>query len=351
MSAPIPVHLLTGFLGSGKTTLLRHLLMHPDMGRTAVVVNEFGEVGIDHDLLATSDDNFVQLSNGCLCCRIGGDLSRTLDELARRSAPDGRIDFQRVVIETSGLADPVPIVASLLKDTQARMHFRLAGVVTTVDAVLGLDALARYAESARQVGVADCIVVTKTDRPDARAAEVQAAIAQMRPGIPVLLGDRGGLAPRELFGACERSGDGSWNPATLPAGGMGALRPASVHSSGIGSVSIVREKPLRAATLPLFLSAMAAQYGADLLRLKGIVGIAERPAQPAVVHGVQHLYETAGWLPAWPGEDRSTRIVCIGRNLHAEWIGMLLDLLDEEVVAQAAVTRAADQGSGGEDGF
>ena len=332
----VPVHVLTGFLGSGKTTLLRHLLLHPDMGRTAVIVNEFGEVGIDHDLLTTSDENFVQLSNGCLCCRVRSDLVRTLSELARRRTPDGGIEFDRVVIETSGLADPVPIVAALMTDRQVRTDFQLAGVVATVDGVLGVDALARYEESVRQVGLADRIVITKGDRDDAILADVEAAILQLRPGVPVLRSVQGRIGPKEIFDWPETAGKQSTMPSWIPSSEQGIVAPASIHSSGIRSVAIVRESPLHAATLPLFLSAMAEHFGRDLLRLKGIVGIVEQPDRPAVLHGVQHIYDTPGWLEAWPSGDRSTRIVCIGRRLHAEWIRMLLDLLDEEVIAEAA---------------
>lgn len=341
----IPVHVLTGFLGSGKTTLLRHLLAHPDMGRTAVIVNEFGEVGIDHDLLATSDENFVQLSNGCLCCRIRSDLVRTLNELARRRASDGRIEFERVVVETSGLADPVPIVAALMTDRLVREEFRLAGVVTTVDGVFGLDALARHPESARQVGVADCVVITKGDRADARLEDVAAAILQMRPGVRLRRSILGAIGPHELFDTLAEAGSGTTLPSWMPRVESSLVKAVPIHGSGIGSVAIVRESPLRAATLSLFLSGMAEHYGQDLLRLKGIVGIVEQPDRPAVVHGVQHIYDAPTWLPAWPGPDRSTRIVCIGRRLNAEWIHMLLELLDAEVTAQAATRGGSSTGT------
>lgn len=341
----IPVHVLTGFLGSGKTTLLRSLLTHPDMGRTAVIVNEFGEIGIDHDLLATSDEQFVQLSNGCLCCRVRSDLVLTLSELARRRGPEGRIGFDRVVIETSGLADPVPIVASLMADAEVRSRFRLAGVVTTVDGVLGRATLAQYGESARQVGVADCIVVTKADRRDAVADDVEAAVRQIRPGVPILRSRPGNLGPQEIFSLAQPSRADSGLPAWLPWPANAVGIPGAMHTSGIGSASIVREAPLHAATLPLFLSAMAEHYGPALLRLKGIAGISERPQEPVVVHGVQHLYEAPTWLPAWPGAERSTRIVCIGRRLHAEWIQTLLNLLDEEVRAAASERRVSSAGA------
>lgn len=333
----IPIHVLTGFLGSGKTTLLRRLLQHPEMGRTAVIVNEFGEVGIDQDLLATSDEDFVQLTNGCLCCRIRTDLGRTLGALAARRATDPRGGFERVVIETSGLADPVPIVNALRFDPQARADFQLAGIIATVDGVLGRSALDRYVETARQVAVSDCVVITKVDRSDACPEALERAVQQMRPGMPVLRSGPGSLRPSVLFGTSNGTDAGlaDARPVRVPAAASVGFGDAPRHTRGIASIVIARDAPLRAATLPLFLAAMAENYAADLLRLKGIVGIVEAPDRPAVVHGVQHVYDEPEWLPAWPGSDRTTRIVCIGHRLHAEWIRALLDLLDAEVADEA----------------
>jgi len=331
----IPVHVLTGFLGSGKTTLLKHLLRHPAMGRTAVIVNEFGEVGIDHDLLATGDEHFVQLANGCLCCRVRSDLIETLIDLGARASAAGSSGAARVVIETSGLADPAPILHALMTDRDVRGRYALAEVVTTVDGVLGDTNLERYVESARQVAAADRIVLTKVDRSDARADEVVEAVRAMRPDVRIVRSAQGNVSPSLLFAHGESARrEPAWIP--LPGAEGDSIRPTVArHTSGMASVAILREQPLRAATLPLFLSALAENLGRDLIRLKGIVAIAEDADRPAVIHGVQHVYEAPVWLPAWPGADRRTRIVCIGRRLNAEWIRTLLDLLDDEVAEEA----------------
>jgi len=327
----IPVNVLTGFLGSGKTTLLGHLLRHPEMRRTAVIVNEFGEVGIDHDLLATGDENFVQLTNGCLCCRVRSDLVDTLIELALRDAEHGASGFERVVIETSGLADPAPILHALMTDAGVRARFAVAEVITTVDGIVGDTNLERYVESARQVAVADRIVLTKVDREDARVAEVEQSVRAIRPDVAMLRSARGQLPPSVLFtGGSSSRMNTAW--IGLPQLNNVALFPGIPnHTSGMTSVAIVRDLPLRAATLPLFLAALAENLGQYLVRVKGIVAIAEDRAHPAIIHGVQHVYEAPDWLPDWPTADRRTRIVCIGRRLNGEWIQALLDLLDEEV--------------------
>ncbi|MCC6534418.1 MAG: GTP-binding protein [Burkholderiales bacterium] len=327
----IPVTVLTGFLGSGKTTLLARLLRHRDMGRTAIIVNEFGEVGIDHDLIATSDESFVQLSNGCLCCNVRSDLVLTLGELAARRDAGTVSAFERVVIETSGLADPAPILHALMTDPEVAARFALDGVVATVDALTGVRALECYGESLRQVALADCIVVTKTDL--APAAGVEQRVRSINPDIPVLHVVKGDIAPSILFASAARA-------ARLPAAGSPAAAmywsAEASHSGGIGSISIVRHRPVHAATLALFVSALADNCGPDLLRMKGIVAVVEEPERPAIIHGVQHVYHAPAWLARWPSADRRTRLVLIGRRMRTSWVQELLDLLDAEVADQLA---------------
>jgi len=341
----IPVHVLTGFLGSGKTTLLQHLLRQPEMSRTAVIVNEFGEIGIDHDLLVSGDENFVQLSSGCLCCRVRSDLIDTLLALEARTATVGSAGFGRVVIETSGLADPAPILHALMTDRDVRSRFSLAEVVTTVDGLMGDDTLARYIESARQVAVADRIVLTKLDREDARADDIAQAVLAIRPDIEIIRSAGGGVSASRLF---SKAGGVRAGPTWVAAvqGGV-YLPPVANHTSGMTSVAIMREQPLHAATLALFLSALAENLGQDLVRVKGIVAVAEDTEHPAVIHGVQHVYDAPNWLPVWPSADRRTRIVCIGRRLNAEWIRTLLDLLDDEVIEEAGRRVEASMGANG----
>lgn len=338
----IPVSVLTGFLGSGKTTLLARLLRDPGMSRTAVIINEFGTIGLDHDLIETSDESFVQLSNGCLCCNVRSDLVLTLADLAARRAAGTLPAFERVVIETTGLADPAPILHALMTDRALNEVYALDGVITTVDAVLGHTTLAEHAESARQAAVADRIVLTKTDIVEQQAGRVMDRLRALNPVAAVLTAAKGAIAPNALFGC-----------------GIDALRAAQAdvqgwlghdaHAAGthhhdrseFTTFSIVRTAPLHAVTLPLFLTALADNCGADLLRMKGIVHVAERPEAPAVIHGVQHVYHAPLWLARWPSDDRRTRIVFIGRGIRASWAANLLDLLDAEV--GDAIARRSDR--------
>ena len=340
MGAMIPVAVITGFLGSGKTTLLAHLLRDPAMGRTAVIINEFGAVGLDHELVEASDESFITLANGCLCCNVRSDLVLTLSDLAARRAAGTVPRFERVVIETTGLADPAPILHALMTDRSLAEIYALDGIVTTVDAVTGLATLERHGEALRQAAVADRIVLTKTDVPGAGTAAITARLATVNPGAPVLAVVHGAIAPGALFdcGIYDVAGKhpdvGAWlaDEAVAAAGG-----PARhYHQDDITSFCIVREEPLRAVTLALFLSALAENCGADLLRMKGIVQVLEEPGRPAVIHGVQHVYHAPVWLRQWPSDDRRTRMVFIGRNMRESWVRNLLELIDAEVADETA---------------
>lgn len=328
----IPVSVITGFLGSGKTTLLAHLLRDPAMARTAVIINEFGAIGLDHDLIETSEESFVQLSNGCLCCNVRNDLTLTLGELAARRA-QGRVPpFERVVIETSGLADPAPILHALMADRELNGIYALDGVITVVDALTGLSTMERHAVSRRQVAVADRLVLAKTDLAGAQTPAVAQRLAAINPGAPILPAARGDIAPAALFGG------GSYDLSSRHPdvecwldGDAHTQAHAHVHDSDITSFHIVRERPLHAVTLPLLLAALAENCGQDLLRMKGLVNVLEDPQRPAVIHGVQHVYHAPVWLPRWLSDDRRTRMVFIGRNLRESWVCSLIELLEEEV--------------------
>ena len=340
----IPVNVLTGFLGSGKTTLLNALLRHPQMRRTAVIVNEFGEIAIDHDLIETSDESFVQLSNGCLCCQVRSDLVLTLSELAAGRAAGSLPAFERVVIETSGLADPAPILHALMTDASVRERYVLAGVVTTVDAVAGTRSLAGYVECARQIAFADRIVLTKTDVPQACPESLEVRLRDIHGDCPTLRAVRGQIEPDVLFPADVATRMPAFLATAAPLRGLATYRvdvASHAHSTGMTSVSIVRDEPVHAATLALFVSALAENCGDDLVRVKGIVSVVEDPERPAVIHVVQHVYDAPQWMARWPSADRRTRLVFIGRRLNAQWLGMLLDLLDDEVADQAAKIRMA----------
>jgi G3E family GTPase len=330
----IPVSVLTGFLGSGKTTLLSKLLRDPSMARTAVIVNEFGPIALDHDLIETSDESFVRLSNGCLCCSVRSDLTLTLGDLAARRAAGTVPAFERVVIETTGLADPAPILHALMTDRDLCDVYGLDGVVTTVDAVTGLATLDAREESLSQAAFADRIAITKTDVAQAQTAALTERLSQINPAAPILHVLHGAVSPAELFGcavtdASRQAGLEKWLAQRAV---ERASRYREHHErDSIASFCIIRDEPVRAAALALFVSALAENCGADLLRMKGIVNVAEVRERPAVIHGVQHVYHAPVWLERWPSQDRRTRIVFIGRRVSETWVRMLLDGLDDEV--------------------
>ena len=335
----IPVSVITGFLGSGKTTLLARLMRDPAMGRTAVIINEFGAIGLDHDLIETSEESFIQLSNGCLCCNVRSDLTLTLGDLAARRAQGTLPPFERVVIETSGLADPAPILHALMTDRDLVGVYALDGVITTVDAWLGLTTLDQHEESRRQAAVADRIVITKTDLDGAQTDALRRRLAVINPAAQVVEAAQG-VAPCVLFDcgfydvARKHPDVSAWlaHESRAP----GEPHEPHQHTDDISSFSIVREQPLRAVTLSLLLCALAENCGSDLLRMKGIVNVREDPQRPAVIHGVQHVYHAPAWLPRWPSADRRTRLVFIGSRLRESWVRMLIDLLDAEVAAETA---------------
>jgi G3E family GTPase len=325
----IPVSVLTGFLGSGKTTMLRHLLRQPEFSRTAVIINEFGEIGLDHELIEASEDSFIELMTGCLCCKVRSDLAQTLEDLLRRR-DDGRCaPFERIVIETSGLADPAPILQTLMTDTSAAGRLVLGGVVTTVDAANGFRTIENEAISRKQIAIADRLVLTKLDMAAASQEKLRHRLETLNASAPVVAADHGRVDPKLIFDA------GLYDPKTKSADVLSWLakdssEPSS-HDADIQAHAIVRNKPIGAVTLTLFLEALAEHCGAELLRLKGIVCLAESPDRPAVVHGVQHVFHAPVWLDRWPSDDRSSRMVFITRRIPRRWLEVLLEAIEAEV--------------------
>lgn len=309
--------MVTGFLGCGKTTLIGRLLPDPSLSDTAVIVNEFGEVPLDHHLIASADETVMRLTTGCLCCAVRTDLVRTLLDLnARRAA--GELRFARVLVETSGLADPAPILAALMSDPGLAGRFALGAVATLVDAELGEATLDRHPEARRQVAMADRILVTKTDRA-APSPALLARLAALNPAAPPR------LAPA----------DAAWLLA--PAGRMPAeIPPVARHTAGITAATVRRAAPVPAAALTLLLQALAEHCGPRLLRLKGLVHIAEAPGRPALVHGVQHVFAEPRFLDAWPDDDHTTRLVLIGDALPPHFAARLLDAIAAEVEDETA---------------
>ena len=291
----IPVNLITGFLGSGKTTLLQRLLADPALSDTAVLINEFGEVGLDHHLLERIDDTMVLLKSGCLCCTIRGELSDAIKDLLSKRERGLVPPFRRLVVESTGLADPFPILSTVQADPVLRHHFRLGNVITTVDAVNGLG----RPESIKQVAVADRLVLTKTDIAD--AAAVKALIAELRalnPDAPLLIAADEKIDAAALIGDRFRS--------ALRAVPVGEEAP---HGS-IHSFALALDGALDWTMFGIWLTMLLHRHGEKVLRVKGILNV-EGSATPVAVHGVQHLVHPPVHMTAWPDEDRRSRLVFI----------------------------------------
>ena len=328
----VPVTLLTGFLGSGKTTVLNTLLHHPGFGRTAVIVNEFGEIGLDHELVVSSNDSMVLLQSGCLCCSLRGDLLDTLRDLGD-SRIAGDVDFDRVVIETTGLADPAPILHTLLTSYDLSQQFRVDGVVTTVDAATGVETLVCHEEARRQAALADLILLTKTDLPESREDELRERLLDLNASAPVLRVIDGQVDPARLcdlghfdLGMKSEAVRAWMQQDAVPEPGQGngdVLR----HRDAIRAVSWVVERPLTASQFDLWMELLMARRGQDLLRFKGLVHLADVP-HPFVVHGVQHLFHPPVVLKDWDGDDRRTKFVMIVNDFTDPELRDLFDALN-----------------------
>lgn len=366
-AGPVPVSLLTGFLGSGKTTVLNHLVRQPELARTVIIVNEFGAVGIDHDLIERSDEDIVLLQSGCLCCTIRGDLSRTLRSLIAREL-DGEIpEIERVIIETTGLADPIPILHTLMTEPLIIARYRLDGVIATVDAVNGMDTLDRQMESVKQVAVADRILLTKTDlaRPQ-MLDEARRRLTALNPGAPLIIVSHGAVAPDRLLDA------GLYNPKKkkpdverwLNAEAYAAAASHSHHhhhghgdhghdhhhhhdinrhDAHINAVCLTFEEPIPGEAFADWLEGLLMLRGANLLRMKGIVNV-EGYDGPYILHGVQHILHPPFMMKRWPGKDRRTRLVFITRDIQEDALRDTLKMfINDALLARAELVTTAER--------
>jgi G3E family GTPase len=349
---PVPVTVLTGFLGSGKTTVLNHLLRQPGLEGVVVIVNEFGEVGLDHLLIETSEERFALLDNGCICCSLRDDLIETLRDLGRRCEAGLLPAFSRVLVETTGLADPVPVLHTLMTSPDLAGRYRVDGIVVTVDAVNGARTLQRHKEAIKQIAVADRILLTKCALADAsEVSALERTIASINPTATLRPTEKGSVEAAVvlnagMFDPTARSHDvAAWFDAATNAGHGHAHHAHCdaacdhdhahhLHDSGISSFSLTVDEPIHWAAFSRWLDYVASLKGDDLLRFKGLIHIAERPENPVVVHGVQHVFHSPIELTGWPSADRSTRLVFIVRNIPRE-------VIERTLVRFAAISREA----------
>ena len=342
-----PVSIITGYLGSGKTTLLNRLLRDPGMARAAVIINEFGEVALDHLFVSTPGDNTVLLANGCLCCTIRGDLVETLADLLTRRSAGGIPAFDRVLVETTGLADPVPVLRTLASDEMIAPRLRPGAVITLVDGVNGERQLDDCPESVKQAAVADCLLISKTDLAEPAALRrLRERLARINPAAQVQDVAHGSIAPEHLFGAArldpaaERGTVERW----LNENAYRKQQPPRAlerHMDGIRAFAIRHDEPVTGAGLTAWLNLMAALKGARLLRVKGIVNVA---GGPVAVHIVQSVIHEPVALESWPSADRGTRIVFITRGMERSEIEATLPALGLDAnrrTAGAAIDPAA----------
>lgn len=343
----IPVSLLTGFLGSGKTTLLNYLLRRSELADSAVLINEIGDVGLDHHLVRSAKPDVVLLAGGCVCCTVRGELTDALRDLLFNRGRNGIPKFNRVVIETTGLADPAPILHTLISDPVVAGHYRLDGVVTTVDGVHGMAELDQHIESVRQAAVADRIVLTKCDTATSEGLlALEARLRELNPAAPIVRCEHGQVDPSAILGA------GLFDPAhKIPdvarwlaaaayrpvargsmvpgSAGREPERLASSHDGRVRSFSIAFDAPVPWSGLLAALDMLLGFRGGNILRIKGLLNL-EGQAQPVALHAVQQVLYPLVRLEGWPDDDRRTRIVFIVQDLEPEFVA---DLLHQFVAA------------------
>ena len=323
----IPVTVITGFLGSGKTTLLSSILKKKEMQKTAVIINEFGEIGLDHALIEHTDENIVELQSGCICCTIQGDLNKTLIDLFDKMMNGKVSSFNRILIETTGLANPVPIIHTLMSSIELIRIYSLDGVITVVDSINGEKTLDLHEESLKQLALAEKIILSKTDIVDKdEIKSLVDRIKEINPVSQIIFSKFGNIPLEEIFGL------GAYDPYKKSADVKNWLAAEKYkdkkhhhhhdinrHNENIRAFSMMSENPVNMIAFSFFRDMITAALGANLLRMKGIVNIAGEE-RPAVIHGVQHIFHPVQWLEKWPDNDRRTKLVFITQNIKKKQI-------------------------------
>ena len=352
-----PVTVLTGFLGSGKTTLLNRAMRDPGMSRTLVIINEFGAVSLDHALAAESSDTITVLDNGCLCCTVFGDLIGTLNRLYHQREAGEIPPFDHILIETSGLADPRPVLQAFLSDPTLEGLYCIASVLAVVDAVNGPGTLDHHPESLHQLALCDTAVITKTDLLPSESAvasmlRLRQRLRAINPTVELIGIEDAPIDPAQLLRRSrplpEQGGERAlaWLDARAyqdvehAEGACHDDAGVHRHRPGVSSFCFVREQPIHRGALELLLAALERNLGPSLLRVKGLVNVLEEPGTPAVIQGAQHLLHNLSWLPRWPDSDERTRVVFITDGFERSELEELIALLDR-VATRTAVARQA----------